>query len=108
MNTQILPKHLKQCKTFTELHTALYCAAVAAVRSNGSKTKPQYVKNNYQHQQKAPSWQHRLQTHVENIRKDLGRLTQYINGTRTKRVRKILRDREIQSKYEADNTKLEE
>jgi len=111
-NTQILPKHLEQCKTFIELHTALYCAAIATVWSNGCKTKPQYVKNDYQHQQKAPPWRRRLQTRVENIRKGLGRLTQYINDARTKRltkrVRKILRDKEIHSKYESDNTKLKE
>jgi hypothetical protein len=111
LNSQILPNHLEQCKTFNELHTALYCAAAAAVRSNGNSTKPRITINQH-HRQDVPSWQRRLETRIQNIRKDLGRITQYINGTRTrkliKHVGKITREKKVHGKHEIENVQLEE
>jgi hypothetical protein len=84
----------------------LCCAAVAAVRSNGNNTKPR-IAINQRHRQDVPSWQR-----IQNICRDMGRMTQYINGTRTrkltKHVRKITREKKVHGKHENENVQLEE
>jgi hypothetical protein len=51
-------------------------------------------------------------TRIQNIRRDLGRITEYINGTRTrkltKHVEKIIRERKVHGKHENKNVKSEE
>ncbi|CAH2088874.1 unnamed protein product [Euphydryas editha] len=59
-----------------------------------------------------PPWQIRLEKDIEKLRADCGRLTQYINNNRSRKlirhVKVIFETRNTHSKHENSNTKPEE
>ena len=105
INKHVLVDYIKTHHTFPEIHTAIYCAAVAAVRTNGGRTRPQYA--NSIKPESIPPWKKRLHQRIEKLRKDIGRLTQYAKGNNSKRltthVHKIMHNHSQHSKYEKDN-----
>ncbi|CAG4986382.1 unnamed protein product [Parnassius apollo] len=85
MNTIIIPEHLAQVEnTFDAIHTTTYAAGVAIVRSIGGKIGDSTVRVSTQ--RKTPAWERRLTHEVDTLRRQLGRLTQYMRGNRTKKV----------------------
>jgi hypothetical protein len=73
----ILPKFINN-KSFKKLHSIiLYSAALTIIRLNGSEEIDQT--NNIKTKE-LPKWEQRLNTHINNIRRDLGRITQYLKG----------------------------
>jgi hypothetical protein len=77
LNQFILPKFINN-KSFKKLHSIiLYNAALTIIRLNGSEEIDQT--NNIKTKE-LPKWEQRLNTHINNIRRDLGRITQYLKG----------------------------
>jgi hypothetical protein len=56
---------------------ALYSGALTIIRLNGSKEIDQT--NNIKTKE-LPKWERRLNKRINNIRRDLGRITQYLKG----------------------------
>lgn len=85
MNSIILPRYLAEnVNQFEELQTAIYAAAVAIVRFIGGKViKPRLGPSP---QGKKFAWDQRLSREVEELRAEIGRLTQYVTGNRSRKI----------------------
>lgn len=109
LNTKILPDVIVDAN-FEKLHTTIYCAAVAAIRTNGSKTKSKSQGNNSIKQK--PHWELRISKKIEEVRCKLGRLNQYKNGNKSKKlakdVQKIFKNTAVHTKYEPQNKHVED
>ncbi|KOB75681.1 Uncharacterized protein OBRU01_07008, partial [Operophtera brumata] len=96
---------------FETLQTSIYCAAWTAAKINGTKLKlpPEGSQKRTQGDFK-PKWQIRLERKVGELRKKIGRLTQYMNGNRsralTRQINKILEQNKVHSTHEEPNTDL--
>lgn len=107
MNNMILPNYLEQhASTFDELHTAIYAAAVAIVRLTGGEIVVSRPPGRLL-QKKGPAWMHRLTSQIKELRGQIGRLTQYIAGNRSKKVvlcfRKLERSTAVHTKQDPPN-----
>lgn len=109
LNSKIIPNYIKDAD-FADIHTAIYCGAVAAVTINGSKTRPK--RQGTYKKAELPPWERRLNKRIEDIRCKLARLTQYRQGRRSKKlnkhVKKILRSTAIHTKHEPQNKHVDE
>lgn len=88
LNKHILPSHLETLETIDELHTAIYCAATTVVRHHEIVKQPQNKDSSQT--SKTPGWERRLERQIDNLRKDLGRLTQYSKNNRSAKLLKNL------------------
>ena len=83
--------------TLNNLHTIIYCSARTIIEVNTEYTtkngnnekinKPSKTES-YTKNKRKPRWQIRIENNISNLRKDIGRLTQYLYGNKTKRVTK--------------------
>ncbi|CAH2019900.1 unnamed protein product [Acanthoscelides obtectus] len=87
LNKQILPEYLAHSNCIEQLHTLIYCAAVATVRTLGVKMPTQKITENSV-KPITPKWEKRLERRTAEIRRDIGRLTQFTRGITTRKVRK--------------------
>ncbi|KAJ0173873.1 hypothetical protein K1T71_011022 [Dendrolimus kikuchii] len=81
-NRSILPNKILSLDNITKTHTLIYCTAITIleyfkIKINTPNTPRTYNK---------PKWQERLQNQIENLRKDIGRLYQYKNGNRSRKL----------------------
>jgi hypothetical protein len=77
LNQFILPKFVNNTTSFKKLHSIIYSGALTIIRLNGSKEIGQT--NNIKTKE-LPKWERRLNKRINNIRRDLGRITQYLKG----------------------------
>jgi hypothetical protein len=77
LNQFILPKFVNNTTSFKKLHSIIYSGALTIIRLNGSKEIDQT--NNIKTKE-LPKWEQRLNKRINNIRRDLGRITQYLKG----------------------------
>jgi hypothetical protein len=77
LNQFILPKFVNNTTSFKKLHSIIYSGALTIIRLNGSKEIDQT--NNIKTKE-LPKWERRLNKRINNIRRDLGRITQYLKG----------------------------
>jgi hypothetical protein len=77
LNQFILPKFVNNTTSFKKLHSIIYSGALTIIRLNGSKEIDQT--NNIKAKE-LPKWERRLNKRINNIRRDLGRITQYLKG----------------------------
>jgi hypothetical protein len=77
LNQFILPKFVNYTTSFKKLHSIIYSGALTIIRLNGSKKIDQT--NNIKAKE-LPKWERRLNKRINNIRRDLGRITQYLKG----------------------------
>lgn len=85
INTHILPTLLRNNSTIEDIHTNIYISAITIININNQKPMP----HNKKHiNQQKPKWQIRIENKINYLRKDLGRLTQYKNGNRSKNITK--------------------
>jgi hypothetical protein len=77
LNQFILPKFVNNTTSFRKLHSIIYSGALTIIRLNGSKEIDQT--NNIKAKE-LPKWERRLNKRINNIRRDLGRITQYLKG----------------------------
>lgn len=109
INSEILPKHISGESDFLTIQTALYCAAYTAATENGCKIRDITIPIEKSFNKK-PKWQVRLETRIEKLRVSIGRLTEYIKGNQSPRLRKhielIKNNHKIHSQHEVENTEL--
>ncbi|CAG4980406.1 unnamed protein product [Colias eurytheme] len=86
INTTILPTKLHPDIEFNTLHNILYCAAWTAAKCNGTKIEQQLQEIHHTQTKKIPSWQKRLEKQIADLRASIGRVTQFINGNRSRRI----------------------
>jgi hypothetical protein len=77
LNQFILPKFVNNTTSFKKLHSIIYSGALTIIRLNGSKEIDQ---TNNMKAKELPKWERRLNKRINNIRRDLGRITQYLKG----------------------------
>jgi hypothetical protein len=77
LNKFVLPKFVNNTTSFKKLHSIIYSGALTIIRLNGSKEIDQT--NNIKAKE-LPKWERRLNKRINNIRRDLGRITQYLKG----------------------------
>jgi hypothetical protein len=75
LNQFILPKFVNNTTSFKKIHSIIYSGALTIIRLNGSKEIDQT--NNIKAKE-LPKWERRLNKRINNIRRDLGRITQYL------------------------------
>lgn len=79
----ILSEYTHNTQSLEELHTLIYCAASAVVSLNNQRAHVNILNNTMK---RKPSWQIRIETKIEMIRRDIGKTTQYITGNRSRKV----------------------
>ncbi|KAK4885309.1 hypothetical protein RN001_001580 [Aquatica leii] len=84
----LIEKHLHNTSTIEDIHQLVYIAAITVITQNKQLTQN---RTSHERKQSKPKWQIRLENKINNIRKDLGRLTQYCKGNHTKQVTKHIR-----------------
>lgn len=83
---RIIIEHLKKnniYNSFESVNSVIYAAANAVVRFFGCTI---YHPKKTQHVIQAPSWEHRLTDDIEILRREVGRIAQYINGNRSETI----------------------
>lgn len=107
-NKDILPIRLNSIETITDTHTLIYCTALTIAEHLNIKIYNRSNSNSY----KKPAWQIRLEKDIEDLRKDIGRLTQYKSGNNSKKlckkVKEILNKTKQHSSREQSNIKINE
>ena len=83
----IIPDYILTATTLEQLHLIIYCAATAIIKTLGIKI-PLNQQINARNERPTPPWERRLLKKIEDIRKDIGRLKEYIGGIRTRKVQK--------------------
>lgn len=84
MNAEIITRYMDDSKSLEDIHVIIYAAAAAVLTCNGQKNvKHQSQKSN---QTFMPRWQRRIENNISKLRADIGRLTQYISGNRSKKI----------------------
>ncbi|CAH2106131.1 unnamed protein product [Euphydryas editha] len=111
INNKILTKNANLETDFNTLQTVIYCAAWTAAKINGTKLSLEpSVRSRATHKEYKPSWQRRLERRLEKLRTQIGRLTQFINGSRSrqleKHVKSIVEHNKIHTVHENENTQL--
>lgn len=84
INTEIIPSFIHADQHYNETNLIIYCAAYTAAIANGSNIEdspPNIVFKN-----KLPPWQHRLNKRIQMLRKEIGRMTQFMMGNRNSKV----------------------
>ncbi|CAH2094088.1 unnamed protein product [Euphydryas editha] len=111
INNKILPQHINKDTVYEALQTIIYCAAWTAAKANGSKIS--YLSNQNetnQHKTNKPKWQNRLENKIKDLRAKIGRLTQYIQGKRSRKVLKevqaITENYRTHTSHEEPNSQL--
>lgn len=109
INRHVLPEYLTTEQDFLTQQTLLYSAAYTAAICNGSKIQNSGGINKGRKDYK-PNWQIRLEKRVQNLRSDIGRLTDYIRGNRNRTivaaVEKVKTRYQSHAQHENPNTQL--
>jgi hypothetical protein len=83
----ITENRINQTTQMQDVHALAYCAAVVAVRLHKQDV---IMPKDTTDSRKKPSWQIRLEKRIAEVRSEIGQLTQYRRGNKTKKVvRKI-------------------
>jgi hypothetical protein len=109
-NQKILIQFISDESQLIDIHTLVYCSALVISQELGYKIEesdqPRRTRN-----RKSP-WFIRLERDITQLRSDIGRLTQYINNNRSRRVvdrvEEIFRNFSIHSSHENNNNRPEE
>ncbi|XP_067127561.1 uncharacterized protein [Centruroides vittatus] len=111
VNTHLLPHYIHSISTLADIHTLVYAGAVTVVTHHGLKVQSQTNTQKTQFYHK-PAWQRRIETQINDIRQQLGRLTQYTKNNITPKLRKqlknIFKKIKTRTKHEHHNTHITE
>ncbi|KAL0818663.1 hypothetical protein ABMA28_008015 [Loxostege sticticalis] len=104
-NTNILQKFFDEDSDITHIHTLIYCSAVVISQQLGYKINTNSTRQRKKFEK--PSWQIRLEKDIGALRADIGRLSQYINNNRSRKliakVQTILKKNTIHSTHDNNN-----
>ena len=110
MNRTVLSRYEENVCTFEDIHTAVYCGAVAVIRFMGMKvtTSGSFEKKKNQ----LPKWEQRLTKRIQELRRGIGRLEQYKAGNRSSKLLKhcqtIFSTYNVHTKHEKTNERVTE
>jgi hypothetical protein len=76
--------HTTLLETVEEMHCLIYCAAVAVLGQSELEFCLQVRNKNGSRY--TPPWERRIVSSIAELRKNIGRLTQYKNGIRSRKV----------------------
>lgn len=111
LNNTIIPHHIHSegLKSFIDLHTIVYCAALTAAKCNGYKILSD-LENETRNDTRVPWWQRRLSNKVERLRADIARLTEFSKGTASKKLQRkvelIIRNHSTHTRHDTPNSNL--
>nr|AAA92147.1 reverse transcriptase [Bombyx mori] len=110
-NNDILVDYISPDTQLSDVHTLTYCTAVTI--SEQLKYKIIAIEGNARHKKNfKPPWQQRLEKDIAKLRADIGKLTQYINNNRSKKVvqsvEQIFKNTKIHTSHENGNKKSQE
>ncbi|KAL0809154.1 hypothetical protein ABMA28_011389 [Loxostege sticticalis] len=110
-NTQILHNFFTEDSDITHINTIVYCSAMVICTELGYRIQTENLTQttpNRKNNKSKPAWEIRTGT----LRADIGRLTQYINGNRSRKVVKhveqIFKKFKVHTRHEQDNRRPEE
>lgn len=83
----VINKHISDIETLEDMNIYIFAAAMTTIQLNGQKLS---INRNNSNNNGKPKWQVRLEKKIEKFRQDIGRLTQYNKGNRSKQVMKKL------------------
>ncbi|XP_050679442.1 uncharacterized protein LOC126975555 [Leptidea sinapis] len=110
-NSDILSRFISDDTKLTDIHTIVYCVALVISEELNYKVT-EYIRSTRPKDCYKPPWQIRLEKDIEKLRADCGRLTQYINNNRSrkiiKHVKAIFKTGNTHTKHENSNIKPEE
>lgn len=108
INKYVIPERISEIHETNEFIDLVYCSAVAVSRANGANiTNSEDRTGAWQRGPTKPRWQIRLERKIEDLRKDIGRLTQIQQGNTTRRlVNKV--NRLLKSEAARRHSKYEE
>ena len=110
-NENILIEYVSPDTKLIDLHTLIYCTALTITEELNYKITENSIITSKSNKNK-PAWQYRLEKDIQKLRADIGKLTQYINNNRpkkiTERVEFLLRTTKVHTKHERINKKPEE
>ncbi|KAJ0173906.1 hypothetical protein K1T71_010052 [Dendrolimus kikuchii] len=109
INRITLKENITSDTDFFKFQTIIYCAAWTAAKVNGTRITLQ-TRTDIQRKKKdyKPKWQIRLEMKLKDIRKKIGRLTQFIQGNRSRNITKhserIMEQYKAHTLHEEPNT----
>lgn len=86
VNIHILPNYLPTATNIEQLHCLIYISAVAVVRTMGKRMLTGGRSPSQNSADTTPRWERRLTHKINKIRQELGRITAYASGVRSKQV----------------------
>ncbi|PZC73245.1 hypothetical protein B5X24_HaOG209892 [Helicoverpa armigera] len=111
IDTKILPNNVNADTNFNTLQSIIYCAAWTAAKCNGAKISEQIQNQNRRNIQKKPKWRIRLEKKIDKLRANIGRLTQYSRGNRSRKVitavETVKSTYQLHAQHEDSNTQIE-
>jgi hypothetical protein len=109
VNKEVLPPMLGYINSLESLQTLIYCGALSIIRELGIQIYQTIVSARRNPIQTVPRWERRLQLKIERLRKYIGKVTQYVNGNKSKRIAKeveaIMKNHRIHTIREEPNAK---
>ncbi|XP_050556597.1 uncharacterized protein LOC126911787 [Spodoptera frugiperda] len=91
LNQTILPENVDRDTNFNTFQTIIYCAAWTAAKVNGARISLEPREGvRTQKKEYRPKWQRRLEKKLKDLRTKIGRMTQYVNGNRSRKLRKYV------------------
>lgn len=93
INEHVLPFQIKEEDTLTDIHAIVYCAAATVAVKAGFKLKDQSEsqKRPSNKNYTKPPWQQRLENQIQYLRREIGRVTQYLNQPNNKKLAKKIK-----------------
>lgn len=91
MNEQILKNHIKPECCLEHLQTIVYSAASTILKCNDQKIT-KHVSHTKNKTPKKPKWQVRIEQRIQNLRQGIGRITQYLQGNRSRNIVKRIKE----------------
>lgn len=79
---EILLDYVDNTESLEQLHTLIYCAALTIVLQNKKKIHKETV----DHTNRKPKWQIRIEKRIDTLRRNIGKMTQYVGGNRARKV----------------------
>ena len=112
MNNNIIPDIVEENRDIKSIHTVIYCCAMTVLRFLNIKIHQQTGTKKIISEKRKPKWRIRLEKDIECLRRDAGRLTQFLNNNRKPRLIKTLQPifAKVRShtKHEPENSSIKE
>lgn len=103
MNRVVLPTLVSEVQDFTDFQTLIYCAAVAIIRTMDMRLIVATPRRGNRTPKKT-AWEERLIIRIDTLRRDIGRMTQYMNGNRSRKIVKAVEEIMKSNQHHAEHS----